>query len=89
MGALPYELSGPSSETPAREHLHAKKGTTLIELVVVIVILGILGAIAVPSYLSLRQQSDVPAGPADLRAPVPTPDGLRPAYDRSLDLGRY
>ena len=44
-----------------------KKGFTLIELMIVIAIIGILAAIAIPQFASYRQKSYNSASQSDLR----------------------
>ena len=50
---------------------HEEQGFTLIELLVVIIILGILLAIAIPSYLTFRGRANKSAAQANVRAAVP------------------
>jgi type IV pilus assembly protein PilA len=66
-----------------RQRLAREEGFTLIELLVVIVIIGILLAIAVPSYLGFRTRAQNSAAQSDLRAAVPSAE----AY--FADNGKY
>jgi prepilin-type N-terminal cleavage/methylation domain-containing protein len=48
-----------------------ESGFTLVELIVVIIIMGILLAIAISSYLGFRTRADDAAAQANLRSAVP------------------
>jgi len=57
--------------TKLRKRIESEKGFTLIEMQIVVIILGILLAIAVPAYLKFKDRANNAAAQANIRAMIP------------------
>jgi type IV pilus assembly protein PilA len=58
------------------------KGFTLIELLIVVVIIGILAAVAIPKFTNTKQRASRSAGIADMRNLATAQEGFRADSNR-------
>ena len=68
----------------------AKKGFTLIELLIVVVIIGILAAVAIPKFSNTKQRASRSAGVADMRNLATAQEGFfadSNRYAGTADIG--